>query len=473
MRLVAWPTSGLSGRVVDADGDPVGRVQVLALRIIYRGGKQETTIAQTVMTDDRGDYRMFWLTPGSYRVAARQWDAEGGAPAVNIGPPRRFGTVQQGTTPLVSRRTLPDGTVVEETDVPIYAPATPDPQLATTVVLAPGDSATDVDIQLAGNRVRAHHLRGVVIAPGAQPGRLQLLVVPRTTSPFVTVASAASRVDGSFDVGGVAPGSYVLYSQEGTFTNASAALPIDVGEADVDNIALTIPASISLNARVTIDRDTGNTARADLSNLHVQLTRDPDYIGAPVGGPRMNPAPSQDWTMALSGLSPGDYRVGLTPMRRREADEDRVGPPAAAGLENAFVKSIRLGSADVLADGLHIAGPTSSTLDIVVSLDGAEVEGDALDGSRTPIANVTVVAIPDAARRGRADSYRRAITDGRGHFSLQGLAPGDYTVYAWDDIERGAWESPEFMRAFEGRGRFVRLHEGRNDALELSVMTGR
>src|SRR5262249_29172664 len=39
VRLTAWPTSGISGRVVDADGDPVGRVQVVALRFIYSGGK--------------------------------------------------------------------------------------------------------------------------------------------------------------------------------------------------------------------------------------------------------------------------------------------------------------------------------------------------------------------------------------------------------------------------------------------------
>ena len=56
---------------------------------------------------------------------------------------------------------------------------------------------------------------------------------------------------------------------------------------------------------------------------------------------------------------------------------------------------------------------------------------------------------------------------------MRGLAPGDYTFYAWDDVERGAWESPEFMRAFEGRGRFVRLREGPNDAIELSVVAGR
>ncbi|HXD73785.1 MAG TPA: carboxypeptidase regulatory-like domain-containing protein, partial [Vicinamibacterales bacterium] len=79
VRLNIWPTSGISGRVVDGDGDPVGRAQVLALRTNYRDGRPSMTIAQTVMTNDRGEYRMFWLTPGAYRVVARRWDPESSA----------------------------------------------------------------------------------------------------------------------------------------------------------------------------------------------------------------------------------------------------------------------------------------------------------------------------------------------------------------------------------------------------------
>ena len=73
------------GRVDDADGDPVGRVQVLALRLVYDGGKQVMTIAQTVTTNDWGEYRMFWLTPGAYRVAARAFEAGLLMPAVTSG----------------------------------------------------------------------------------------------------------------------------------------------------------------------------------------------------------------------------------------------------------------------------------------------------------------------------------------------------------------------------------------------------
>src|SRR5215831_8126451 len=142
VRLTAWPTSGISGRVVDGDGEPVGRVQVVALRFIYSNGKQTTTLSQSVMTNDRGEYRMFWLTPGTYRVAARFFDTDATrAPIVNIGPPRRFGGSEQGTSPLVSSRTLESGAVVEEASIPIYAPSASDPQLASTIALAPGDNA--------------------------------------------------------------------------------------------------------------------------------------------------------------------------------------------------------------------------------------------------------------------------------------------------------------------------------------------
>jgi hypothetical protein len=127
----------------------------------------------------------------------------------------------------------------------------------------------------------------------------------------------------------------------------------------------------------------------------------------------------------------------------------------------------------VLADGLHAWSAQQSTLEVVVSLAGAEAEGVVRDNTRQPAAGALVVAIPDGSNRGRADLYRRATTDREGHFRLRGLAPGDYSFYAWDDLERGAWESVEFMRAFEGRGHFVRLREGKNDPLDVNLLVAR
>jgi hypothetical protein len=472
-RLSMWPTSGISGRVVDADGDPLGRVQVLALRLVYDEGKQGMTIAQTVTTNDRGEYRMFWLTPGAYRVAARAFDAGILTSAVNIGPARRFGTSEIGTGPLVNQRTLETGAVVEEVSIPIYSPSTPDPQLATTIALAPGENASSVDVQLVGGHVPAHHVRGVVqgVAPSSGPLPLpQVMVVSRTALPMATIAVAPMGANGVFDVEGVTAGSNIVYTRDG-----GAATPIEVGDADLDNVVLTETAGVNIPGRVTFERGSAATGPVDPSNLTFQIQRDPAPLGTPLGGPRFNPPPAADGSFAWT-ISPGDYRVSVLPLENRQRD-DRTraggGPPVSDALQNAYVKSIRWGRSDVLADGLHTWGGAQGTLEVVISLAGAEVGGTVRDVARQPAAGVMVVAIPDGSNRGRSDLSRHATTDSAGHFTLRGLAPGDYSFYAWDDLERGAWESVEFMRAFEGRGQFVRLREGRNDVLDLNLLAGR
>jgi hypothetical protein len=474
VRLALWPTSGISGRVVDAEGDPVGRVQVLALRQVYDGGKPMLTIAQTVMTNDRGEYRTFWLTPGSYRVAARAFFEAGGAtPVVNVGPPRRFGTSEQATAPVLNRRTLENGVAAEEVSIPIYAPATPDPQLSTIVTIAPGENASGIDVQLEGNRIPSHHVRGFVqgAAPSGKPDpRARVVVVPRVQSPMPAIAGTVVRADGSFDVPGVPAGSYTAYLGDG-----AAATRIDVGDSDLDNVVLTETLGLEIQGHLTIERGLTQSAPAPMADLRFQVTRDPDLVGTPTGGPRFNPPPSPDGSFSWI-INPGDYRVAVVPLLNSQRD-DRTrpggGPPVSDLWQNAYVKSIRWGRSDVLADGLHVWGGAQGSLEIVVSLAGAEVDGNVRDVARQPAAGVVVVAVPDGANRGRADLYRHVLTDASGHFVLRGLALGDYSFYAWDDLERGAWENVEFLRAFEGRGQFVRMREGKNESLDLNLLVGR
>ena len=204
------------------------------------------------------------------------------------------------------------------------------------------------------------------------------------------------------------------------------------------------------------------------------MTREPYLVGAPDGGPRFNPAPTDEGTINLNAVAVGDYRISIRPFGMGPDGESLVtGRQTPGPLRNAYVKSVRLGDSDVLANGMHLYGPAEQSLEIVIGLNGAELEGVAFENGRDPAANITVVAVPDGGNRGRADLYKRAATDRQGRFTMGGLAPGDYTLYAWVDLERGAWESPEFMRAFEGRGRFVRLREGKNEPVELSVIVGR
>src|SRR6185295_8535679 len=63
-------TGVITGRVVDEDRQPMGHVVVMALTVEYRAGERRAYIERTVFTDEHGDYRIHWLGPGTYYVAA-------------------------------------------------------------------------------------------------------------------------------------------------------------------------------------------------------------------------------------------------------------------------------------------------------------------------------------------------------------------------------------------------------------------
>ena len=59
-------TGAVSGRIIDADGEPIPRASVQLLSI--RNKRGATGLA--ALTDDRGDYRIFQVPPGKYRLSA-------------------------------------------------------------------------------------------------------------------------------------------------------------------------------------------------------------------------------------------------------------------------------------------------------------------------------------------------------------------------------------------------------------------
>ncbi len=44
---------------------------------------------------------------------------------------------------------------------------------------------------------------------------------------------------------------------------------------------------------------------------------------------------------------------------------------------------------------------------------------------------------------------------------------GDYKIFSWDEVEDGAWEDPDFLRAFEDRGQKISVEEGDTKTLDI------
>ena len=55
--------------------------------------------------------------------------------------------------------------------------------------------------------------------------------------------------------------------------------------------------------------------------------------------------------------------------------------------------------------------------------------------------------------------FKSTTTDQAGAFSFRGLTPGKYKVYAWEEIENGAHQDPDFLRRWGGKAADVEVKE--------------
>jgi hypothetical protein len=53
---------------------------------------------------------------------------------------------------------------------------------------------------------------------------------------------------------------------------------------------------------------------------------------------------------------------------------------------------------------------------------------------------------------------------------MTGVAPGAYTVYAWETIESGAWQNPDILRMVDGRGERAKVAAGGAETVQLKLI---
>jgi hypothetical protein len=93
-----------------------------------------------------------------------------------------------------------------------------------------------------------------------------------------------------------------------------------------------------------------------------------------------------------------------------------------------------------------------------------------MNEKQRPGANVTVLLVPDAGRRRWADTYRTVTSDLAGRYIIDRIAPGDYLVFSWEEVDDGAWMDPEFMKKYEARGKRIHINESGNQSLNLTAI---
>jgi hypothetical protein len=219
-----------------------------------------------------------------------------------------------------------------------------------------------------------------------------------------------------------------------------------VADTDVDGVTVIVTSGIQVKGQVRCEGQNN----ADLSAFSVDLS--PKVESGDHRYPFMDAA-KPDGSFVLKNVYGGDYEI------------------LVGGLpDNYFVKSARLDGIDVLTAGVTIdTKQAPGSLEIVVSANGASVNGT-ITKDQQPFQGATVAIVPDPPHRGERRLFKSAPTDQNGHFILQGLAPGDYKVFAWEKIEPGAYISAEFLQPYENLGESVHVTEGSRNSAQIDLI---
>ena len=486
LQLVMTPGGVIAGRITGRDGRPLAGARVRAMKPWIQENQRQLRAVQEVVANDLGEFRLIWLMPGRYYLSATYVDYSPAPQASQlvIDPDAAVG-LANGTRSVsrpVTSRPLGNGLEQDEVYTPIYFPTTLESDKALAIELKQGDEYRGADILLTP--VRSFHVRGVVtnLPPPPDPGGArggvppppgaggrgggrggaQVRLTPATPNGS-QYSAAANGETGQFDFQKVITGAYTAYLFVDGLTVRT---PVEVRNADVEGVSLPITPGIDVPVNITFD-GTPPPNLPPVTNLIATLWRNPTLLGAPSMPATAGNPP------VLRNIAPGSYHVYVNPILTSLQGANPVNvQPAWQGV---YVKSMRLGDVDVLRGGMRLERQPEGSLDIVIGANPGSLQGQVVNDRREPIVGAVVTLFANAPedRLYRTDMYKVTSTDTAGRFQLPGLRPGDYKVFAWENIERGTWIDSTFLREHEDRGIVVRIEEGQLQTTNIPVVSMR
>ena len=292
-------------------------------------------------------------------------------------------------------------------------------------------------------RIATIRLSGKIVvpplpAPPREPLTLRLMrIEPQFADESVAGLNAAleERTEILFDLRGVRPGRYrIEISAETGPPNwgYSGNLLIDAGDRDLEDLTVLLHRNVEFKGHIIWP-----DPAARLNELRISLS-------GRSGGSGVQFRPEADGTVRLFNLPEDDYTVTVGGL-----------------LGNAYVSDLRVGSRSIYADGvIQVTDRPPEELQILVSSGGGSISGIAQTATKQG-AESFLFLVPEGARRRNPLFYRTARSDSVGAFQISGIAPGDYTLFAFEGRPpEGAMENAEFIGPYAQRSVRLTLREG-------------
>ena len=400
------PEGIIKGKTTNNEGEPVESVNVQVLFQQISNGRKDWLPRGGTNTDENGEYQIEDLPPGQYLL-------------------------HTSVSPLFPMNMAAENGPLTEIYPLQYFPNAPTQDSAQSIIVQPGQAA-EADFRLSP--VPSYSISGSVSGPqdtsvscnDADGNTLGFGRINHRTNQFKLVHIPSGSCTLTFH--SQHTGGQIYFAEQPVTVNSSNITDIQAALQPLPDIAIHFSSS------------TGGMP----VQLHL-VPRQKHWRGGQVY-PMMQGGQSDSQTPAFKGVPPGSYKV------------------VAHNLNNSCIGSLSSGGTDLLREDLTVVSGSAQAASIEVSLrtDCATLTGTM--NANSPPVNVSAIVVP-----GSAGMEPKLVFASNGNFVLPGLAPGEYTVYAFSDISDLEYANPEALREFSGQ----KISVGPNEkaTVQLNLIT--
>jgi hypothetical protein len=371
------------------------------------------------ITDDRGEFRLPGLSPGTYLIAAD------------------FQTNTPGESYAMT-----------------YYPGTLRFNEARRVRIGVGEQVTASFTMLTARQVRVTGLVRSSTGESFQDYRVAL----RTETAVGLRSAPVNPRTGEFEFDGVPPGFYTLDVASGgrmssTRPQEFASLPLEVGDQDINGLLITTGLGVTMSGRVIYE---GNSPRRAARGLQARVY--PNVVGTNFGMRSFSVHPNngvigEDGSFTIRGaFSKLLFRIMMPEWQ---------------------LKSVMLDGVDITDVPYDTARGGTDRLEIVLTDQRQVVTGRVVDAlGRPPPRRFFVLAFPSDLKEG---AVQGRFVDGTwssnpdGTFELN-LPPGNYFAAALASARDDAHYDMDFHQTIKERATPFHLSPGESVKLELAII---
>jgi hypothetical protein len=252
----------------------------------------------------------------------------------------------------------------------------------------------------------------------------------------------------------MAPGSYDLapfYLDGNTFYTGRTR--IEIGETDLANVTANVGPNTEVTGRVLVK---DNLAYTQWRPIQIQLrSRDvPVPLITRSGSAVFQP----DGTFSIRDVVEGRYQLYLGATRGAT-------PPG-----DLYISGLRQGGLDLQDDGTIDVRPGMQPIEITLSSDAGKIEGSVENAIGGVPSQADVVLVPPIQWRRNILYYGRTTIDAKGHFSFTGIAPGEYKVFAFEQLADDAELNLQFLSRYETFGQGVTVSSSATKEVRVRLL---